>query len=97
MYGGFEILQPDISDQESRLQVMEMQSLFANISREIRSITGSEFSESTNSYVVMKNEDFTKTVERLKQLIKEGAVQGRDTIELRNNLMLVGQIINSRR
>ena len=48
MYGGLEIPQPDTPDQESRLQAMEMQSLLANISREIRSITGSEFSESTN-------------------------------------------------
>jgi len=96
MYGGLEIPQPDTPDPEARLQAIEMQSLLANISREIRSVTGSEFSESTNPYAAMKNEDLAKTVERLKQTIQEQTAKGLDTTEFRNNLMLAGQVIKSR-
>ena len=96
MYGGLETPQPNTSDVETRLQAIEMNSLLANISREIRDVTGSEFSESTNPYAAMKNEELTKTVDRLKQAIQEGTAKGQDTTDFRNRLAQVGQVIQSR-
>lgn len=96
MYGGLETPQPNASDVETRLQAMEMNSLLANISREIRDVTGSEFGESTNPYAAMKNEELTKTVDRLKQAIQEGTNKGQDTTDFRNRLVQVGQVIQSR-
>jgi hypothetical protein len=96
MYGGLETPQPNTSDVETRLQAIEMNSLLANISREIRDVTGSEFSESTNPYAAMKNEELTKTVDRLKQAIQEGTAKGQDTTDFRNRLAQVGQVIQGR-
>ncbi len=97
MYGGLEAPQQDESDPEAVLQAAEMSSLLANISREIRSTTGSDLAESTNNpYASMKNEELTTTVDRLKQTIQEHTAQGLDTTDFRNRLALVGRIIQSR-
>lgn len=97
MYGSLETLQQNESDPEAILQAAEMSSLLANISREIRSATGSDLTESTkNPYASMKNEELTKTVNRLEQTIQERTAQGLDTTEFRNRLALVGQVIQSR-
>lgn len=96
LYGGLEIPQANGQNPESRLQAMELQSLLANISREIRNVTGSEFSESSNPYASMKNEELATTVERLKQAIQEGNAQGRDTTDFRNRLALAGRVIQGR-
>jgi hypothetical protein len=96
MYGGLETPQPNASDIETRLQAMEMQSLLANISREIRYITGSEFGSSTNPYASIKNEELAKTVDQLKQTIQERTTQGLDTADFKSRLALVGQVIQSR-
>lgn len=96
LYGGLEIPQPNEQDTEARLQAMELQSLLANVSREIRTVTGSEFSESSNPYASMKNEELATTVERLKQAIQEGTAQGRDTTDFRNRLAQAGRVIQGR-
>jgi hypothetical protein len=97
MYGGLETPQQDESDPEAILQAAEMSSLLANISREIRSTTGSDLAESTNNpYASMKNEELATTVNRLKQTIQERTGQGLDTTDFRNRLALVGQVIRSR-
>ena len=96
LYGGLEIPRPNEQDPEARLQAMELQSLLANVSREIRTVTGSEFSESSNPYASMKNEELVTTVERLKQAIQEGNAQGRDTTDFRNRLAQAGRVIQGR-
>lgn len=97
MYGGLETPQQDESDPEAVLQAAEMSSLLANISREIRSTTGSDLAESTNNpYASMKNEELATTVDRLKQTIQERTAQGLDTTDFRNRLALVGRVIQSR-
>ncbi|MFZ1600650.1 MAG: hypothetical protein WAT31_04710, partial [Candidatus Saccharimonas aalborgensis] len=96
LYGGLEIPAPNESDPEARLQAMEMQSLLANVSREIRTVTGSEFSESANPYASMKNEELSATVDRLKQTIQERTAQGLDTTDFRSRLALAGQVIQGR-
>ncbi len=97
LYGGLEIPASSEENQEARLQAMELQSLLASVSREIRNVTGSEFSESTNPYASMKNEELSVTVDRLKQTIQDLTAQGADTTEYRNRLAQAGQIINARR
>lgn len=97
LYGGVDVPSPNESNPEVGLQSMEMQSLLANISREIRNVTGSEFSESTNPYAAMKNEELTTVVDRLKQTIQERTAQGLDTTDFKNRLKLVGQVINGRK
>jgi SAM-dependent methyltransferase len=97
LYGGLEIPAPSEENQEARLQAMELQSLLAGVSREIRNVTGSEFSESTNPYASMKNEELATTVDRLKQTIQDLTAQGADTTEYRNRLAQAGQVINARR
>ncbi len=97
LYGGLEIPAPSEENQEARLQAMELQSLLASVSREIRNVTGSEFSESTNPYASMKNEELSVTVDRLKQTIQDLTAQGADTTEYRNRLAQAGQVINARR
>jgi hypothetical protein len=96
LYGGLEIPTPSEENQEARLQAMELQSLLAGVSREIRNVTGSEFSESSNPYASMKNEELATTVERLKQAIQEGTAQGRDTTDFRNRLAQAGAVIRGR-
>lgn len=97
MYGGLEAPRQDESDPEAVLQAAEMSSLLANISREIRSTTGSDLAESTNNpYASMKNEELATTVDRLKQTIQERTAQGLDTTDFRNRLALVGRVIQSR-
>lgn len=97
LYGGLEIPAPSEENQEARLQAMELQSLLASVSREIRNVTGSEFNESANPYASMKNEELAVTVNRLKQTIQDLTAQGADTTEYRNRLAQAGQVINSRR
>jgi SAM-dependent methyltransferase len=96
LYGGLEIPPPNEQDKEARLQAMEMQGLLAGVSREIRTVTGSEFSESTNPYASMKNEELATTVDRLKQTIQELTAQGADTTDYRNRLAQAGAVIRGR-
>ena len=96
LYGGLEVPAPNEENQEARLRTMELQSLLAGVSREIRNVTGSEFSESSNPYASMKNEELATTVERLKQAIQEGTAQGRDTTDFRNRLAQAGAVIRGR-
>lgn len=96
LYGGLEIPAPSEENQEARLQAMELQSLLAGVSREIRNVTGSEFSESTNPYASMKNEELATTVDRLKQTIQDLTAQGADTTEFRNRLAQVGEVMMNR-
>lgn len=78
------------------MQAMEMQGLLAGVSREIRSVTGSEFSEATNPYASMKNEELATTVDRLKQTIQELTAQGVDTTDFRDKLVQAGEVIRGR-
>lgn len=94
LYGGLEIPAPSEENQEARLQAMELQSLLAGVSREIRNVTGSEFSESTNPYASMKNEELATTVDRLKQTIQDLTAQGADTTDYRNRLAQIGEVID---
>ncbi|MGB3945535.1 MAG: class I SAM-dependent methyltransferase [Candidatus Saccharimonadales bacterium] len=96
LYGGLEIPPPNEQDKEARLQAMEMQGLLAGVSREIRSVTGSEFSEATNPYASMKNEELATTVDRLKQTIQELTAQGVDTTDFRDKLVQAGEVIRGR-
>jgi hypothetical protein len=96
LYGGLEIPAPSEENQEARLQAMELQSLLAGVSREIRNVTGSEFSESTNPYASMKNEELATTVDRLKQTIQDLTAQGADTTDYRNRLAQIGEVIRNR-
>lgn len=96
LYGGLEIPAPSEENQEARLQAMELQSLLAGVSREIRNVTGSEFSESTNPYASMKNEELATTVDRLKQTIQDLTAQGADTTDYRTRLAQIGEVIRNR-
>ena len=96
LYGGFKVPLPGQASWEERLQAMDVMNILSGVSKEIRRQNGSDIVDTINIYAAKTNEELARLVDRFKQTIADDTSAGRDTKDMRENLALIGQVIQAR-
>ena len=103
--GGFTIVNalrnslkmPDKADTEAYLRYLDRFTVLDAVSKQVRALNGSEFYNTQNPYATKTNEELSTLVDQFKSTIQSLEAQGQGTANFRQQLVQVGQVIQSRK